>query len=106
MVFRDPVRGVGGEVLTDRSIVRSVEVHRISPIVASALFVEVMVGERVMVASIGTEMVVDDVEDHTETQLVRTVDEPAHVVRLAINVVRSEQVHTVVSPAELAGKLG
>ena len=59
-----------------------------------------------MVASVGTEVVVNHVEDHAEPQRVCPVDEPAHVVRFAIIVMWSEQVHSVVSPAERAGELG
>src|SRR5208337_2827309 len=69
MVLRNPVPGVGDEVLADRSTVGAIEVQRISPIIAAALLVQVMTGKRVMAASVGTEVVVNHVEDHAEPQL-------------------------------------
>src|SRR5262245_63485940 len=51
-------------------------------------------------------MVVDHVQDHREMRVVRALDEAAEVVRLAIAVIRREEVDAVVAPAIAAGKLG
>ena len=50
-------------------------------------------------------MVVDDVEDHADAQRVGAVDEPAEVVRRAVQARRREEVDAVVPPAEPPGEL-
>ena len=50
----------------------------------------------------GTDVVVDDVEDHRDAHRVGGVDEPGEAVWSAVRGVRSGRVHTVVAPAAVA----
>lgn len=51
------------------------------------------------------EVVVDDVENHSEAELVCAIDERAKVVRRAVQSGWRVRKHAVVTPAEPAGKL-
>src|SRR5207248_7035083 len=51
-------------------------------------------------------MVVDDVEDYTETERVRAVDERAQIIRRAVKPRRRKKIYTVITPAEATGKVG
>ena len=51
-------------------------------------------------------MVVNHVKDHSQPQRCARSTNLPHVVRRAVNVIRGEQVNSVVSPAELARELG
>src|SRR4029079_6443660 len=55
---------------------------------------------------VGTEMVVDHVEDDAKTGAVRRVHEGAEVVRASIQASWGKEVDTIVTPAEPAGKIG
>ena len=59
-----------------------------------------------MIAPVGSEVVVDHVEDHAQTKRMGPVDEPTHVVRGAVSVVGREQIDAIVAPAERARELG
>src|SRR4051794_32262558 len=103
MVFGDPVTRVGNEILPHRSTLWSVEVERVSPVVAGALAVRIVLGKSVMVAVIGTQVVVDDVKDHPHVERVSLVDEPPHVFGRAVMMKRREEVDTVITPAVRTG---
>src|SRR5688572_16538803 len=51
-------------------------------------------------------MVVDDIENDAEAERMRTVDEPAHVVRSAVEAGRGEPIDAVISPAEPSREFG
>ncbi len=59
-----------------------------------------------MITCFWSEVVVNHVQDHAEPQLVSLIDEPAHVVGAAVNVIGRIEIHSVVAPTEIAGKLG
>ncbi len=50
-------------------------------------------------------MVVDHVEQHAKLELMRDVDEGAEIVRCPIEVRGRKEIHTIVAPTELAGKI-
>src|SRR5215475_3275378 len=76
-----------------------VEVEGVSPLVLVPLR---KVRERKLseIVSIGTQMVVDDIEDHAEAEAVRTIDEPTQIIGRAVQVSWREQIDAVISPAE------
>ncbi len=103
VVFVDPVGGVGDEQLAHLG--GTVEMDRPAPLVRVQVG-EVAGRELIEVVAVGAKVVVDHVEDDGEAELVRAVDEPAEVVRLAVETGGSEQVDTVVAPAEPPRELG
>src|SRR5215471_18224785 len=105
MKFLDPVAGVGDEKLANEVGAGSVEVDGLAPLV----FVtsgEVVVRELFEIVAVGTEVVVNDVENHAETGAMRPIDESAEVVGSSIEMGRSEQIHAVITPSEPAWKFG
>ena len=100
----DPVDGVGDEELPHRARLGVVEVERLPPVVVVTIG-EVVRGEPVEDRAGRPEVVVDDVEDHSQSHGVGGVDEASHVVRAAVEVRRGEEVDPVVPPAERAGEL-
>src|SRR4026209_1609630 len=103
MVLVDPVCRVGQKEFPHRTRVLAIEIDRLAPLVRVAVG-EVLLGKLLEVVAIGSEMVVDDVEDHAQTEPVGAVDEAAKVVRLAVEPRGREQVYAIVAPAEAAGK--
>src|SRR6185312_8399539 len=67
---------------------------------------KVVVGVLRQIIAVGSEVVIDDIKNHTEPDLVRVIDESSQIVWRTIFVVRSEEVDSVVSPAKLAGEAG
>ena len=100
MKLVDPVRRVLGEELAHAGFF---EVDRLAPFVR-VLFRKVE--RRVFrdVAAVGTEVVVDDVEDHGQTLRMRGVDEATEVVGRAVEPRRRPKIDAVISPAEAAGE--
>src|SRR6185369_9414691 len=103
VIFRDPLSRVGEEEVAHWSAVRIFEVERLAPIVGVAVG-EVVIGKLFQVVAVRAEMVVDHVENDAETERVGAVDEAAQVVRIAIEMVGSEEADAVVAPAEGAGE--
>ena len=62
----DPVRGIFEEVLPDRGGVFAVEVDSFAPI-GHVLFAEVRFGELGQVVAVGSDVVVNHIEDHGQT---------------------------------------
>ncbi len=58
------------------------------------------------VVSVGTQMVVDHIQDHAQPQRVRPIDKAPEIVGAAIDMRRREPLHAVVTPTESAGKFG
>ena len=105
MKLVDPVAGIGDEELPDRTGIGTIEVDRISP------FVVVPIGEiggrkRSQVVAHRSQVVVHDVEDHSDAERVRAIHEAAQIVGPAVQPRRREHVDAVVTPAEPAGEVG
>jgi hypothetical protein len=101
MKLIDPVAGVGDEELAHRPAVLAVEVERGPPVGRVAL-ADVVRRELREIIPIGTEMVINDIEDDADAKLVRAVHESAEVVRSAVQTSRRKQIHAVVAPSESA----
>ena len=67
MKFVDPVAGIGDDELAHRRGIRAVEVDRLAPFVFVSIG-EVVVGELREVVAVRAEVVVDHVENHTESR--------------------------------------
>src|SRR4051812_17960605 len=102
MELVDPVARVLDEVRARRLAV--LEIDRAAPIVLVSIG-EVVGGELVEVVPVGTEMVVDNVEDDANPNRVCSIHERTQIIRSAIQPRRRIQVHAVVSPPEPAGKV-
>src|SRR5690349_19914891 len=103
MKLVDPVPRVLNEELARRR--RSLEIDRAPPVVG-VLVGEIVWREFVEVVPVGPEMVVDDVENDGEAGRVRAVDEPAEIVRRAVDVRGRVEIDAVVAPTECAGRFG
>src|SRR5262245_19005956 len=104
MKLVDPVPGVGQHELPDRSGLRPVEVQGRPPLGGVAIG-EVIGRVSREVVAVGAQVVVDDVEDDAQARGVRSIHEPAQVVRRTVEARRREQADAVVSPAESPGKV-
>ena len=104
MVLFDPVAHVARDkfAYSFRSV--AVEVDRVAPIRGVAA-VEIGVGELAQIIAVGSEMVVHDVENHTEARGMRAIHERTQIVARSVIVIGREPVHAVVAPAESAGEL-
>src|SRR5215468_6381745 len=105
MEFLDPVAGVGDEKLANKVGAGPVEVDGLAPLV----FVtsgEVVVRELLEIVAVGTEVVVNDVENHAETDGMRPINESAEVVGSSIEMGGSVEIHAVIAPPEPAWKFG
>ena len=101
----DPVSGVGDEELAHGTRIGAVEVEGVAPLVGVAG--AVVVGRELpMKRPVGTEVVVDDVENHPEAQRVGAVHETTKIVGLAVEPRRRIEVDAVVPPPEASGKIG
>src|SRR6185312_5025867 len=65
-------------------------------------------GRRVnrQIITVGTEMVVDDVEEETETARVTGLDKALQIVGRAVTRIRSIEQNAVIAPVPRAGKIG
>jgi hypothetical protein len=102
MIFLDPVGRVLDEEIPHR--VRTFEVDRLAPVVL------VLVGEivgRVLrdVVPVGSEVIVDDVEDDGDTGRVRAIDECTQILWRSVQPRRRVEIHAVVAPPEAAWKV-
>ena len=102
--FVNPVARVGQHVVANPGRSLAVEVDGGAP-VGMAVPIEVGVRELREVVAVGTEVIVDDVEDDPDAKGVRAVDEAAKVVRRAVEMRGGEEIHAVVTPAEATGKV-
>lgn len=100
----DPVGGVGGEVLADRSRLLAVKVDGVGPLVLVPGR-EVRIRERAQGAPRRAEVVVDHVQDDSQPRAGRAVDEDTEVVRRPVQARGREGKDAVVAPAEAACKL-
>ena len=93
----DPVPGVLDEKLPRRR--RPLEVERLAPVVGVAIG-EVVGREVGEIVAVGTEVVVDDVENDGQSESVRPIDEAAQIVGRSIQPRRRVKVDAVVSPTD------
>src|SRR4051794_26791738 len=99
MELFDPVAGVRDEIFPDWRGVLPVEIDGIAPFIF-IFEAEIIGGELPHIISVGTEMVVNDVENHAQTESMRAINEMAEIIRPAVKSSGSEHVHPVVPPAE------
>ena len=67
---------------------------------------EEIAAERRQIGALGSEVVVDDIDEDAETGGVSVVDEGAEIIRPAIRARRREERGAVVSPVPTPGKIG
>ena len=105
MIFGDPVAQVGEEKLSDQRRIVLVEIHRPAPIrrMPSGEIPLSKLGQDFLAHS--AQMIVNDIENHSEADAMGFIDEMAKAVRPAVQVTWSEQVRAVVAPPEAARKL-
>ena len=104
MVLLQPVKGVVHHEVAHNPAVLSVVVDRRTPRRAVALGEE---RRRILreIVSLGSEMVVDDIDEHHQPAAVRRLDQKLEVVGLAVAGFGCEQVGAVIAPVEAARRL-
>ncbi len=105
MKLADPVLRVADEVFAHGTATLAIEIDRLAPLVRVTIG-EVVAAEAGKVVAVRAEVVVDHVQDHTDSVRMSGIDEATKRVRIAVAVKGREQVHPVVAPVEAAGKLG
>src|SRR4051812_20874486 len=98
MELADPILRVGKIELAHS---RRFEIDGLAPI-GGELSGEILVRELLQVVAIGSEMVVNDIENGSDAQGMRLIDKAANIVRSAVKPGRSEQVDAVVAPTPSA----
>src|SRR5690349_6736615 len=99
MELVDPIRGIRDEELAHWPRILAVEVEGLSPIG----FVprrEIVGRKRLQEITVRTDMVIHHVEDDSHVLRVRLIDKLPEIIRLPIEPCRSEEVHSIVPPAE------
>jgi hypothetical protein len=105
VVVADPALGALQHPLADRIAVSAVEVDCVPP--GCLIFGSEIRSEPIQrLDPRGADVVVDDVEDHLQAMLVRGGDELGKTGGSAVGGVRCRDVHAVISPAVVPGKLG
>ena len=103
VIFVDPVQGILDEELADQLALGTVEVDGGPP--GSAMLSGKVIGtEEAEIAAIGSEMVVDDVEQHRHSQAVGDVDQGTQVVGAAVAPGRCEEGDSVIPQFRRPGK--
>ena len=105
MELVDPIAGVADKEIADRAGRGGVEVDRFAPL-GVMLLGNVVARVEPRVVTHRTEVVVNHIEQHAEPAAVGRVDKATKIVGLAVQPSRREQLHAVVAPAEVTGKLG
>ena len=105
MKLIDPVSRVRDKQLADRTAELVVKIQRIAPFIPVAL-AEVMWSELRQVVSVRPEMVIDHIENDTQAEGMRAINETAKVVRLAVEPRWREKIYSVVTPTVTARKVG
>src|SRR5262249_5989233 len=101
--FLNPIRRIGTEELAHPLTSKSIEVNRLSPFVLISVG-EVIWRKSIQIIPIGTEMIINDVQDHSQAQDMCLIYEGPKIVRLTIQPCRGKQVNPVISPTKPAGK--
>src|ERR1700730_655425 len=104
MELLQPIERIVYEKIAYRSVVRPGEIDRGAPrrLVAAG---EEIWSDRRQIITLGTEVVVDDVEKDCEAAGVTRLDEVLQVVRPTVCRNRSIEEHTVITPIAASGKL-
>src|SRR5207244_751382 len=105
MKLLDPVAAVGDKKFAHRTRIRSVEINRITPIVF-VFTSQIIIGVDAEIIPVGSKMVVNNIENYSQTQRMRAIDKCAQIVRSPIQVGRGEEIDSVVSPSEIPWKIG
>src|SRR5688572_17457276 len=104
MKFANPIARVRDEELSNGRRVWSIKVDRLSPLVLVASG-EIAGRKLPEIVAIGAKMVVDHVENDSQTELMGGIHKLTKVVRRAVQARRGEQVHSVVAPTKVAHKV-
>ncbi len=100
--FIDPIGRVVRDQPSDGGAVCAVEVHGSAPFVV--LGRKVVRREAIQIVAVWTQVIVDDVQDHPDSQPVGLIDKRSKIVWKAVQVRRREPRDAIVSPAKSAGK--
>ena len=101
----DPVLGVLDHEVTNRPRACAVEIDRVAPGRAVAIGEEVRsVGAEVI--PLWSEMIVDHVEEHGDSALVRRFDEALEVLRAAVARIGRIGIDPIIAPSPAAAKIG
>src|ERR1700688_4665073 len=98
MIFLDPVTGVGQEEITHRAGVGTIEVNRLAPLVLVPIG-EIGFGEESQRVYVGTNMVVDDVENDGDAERMRSIDKATEIVRPTVEPRWGKEVYPLITPA-------
>src|SRR5687768_10326572 len=104
MKLIDPVSGIGEKKLSYGTGRLTVEVDGLAPLRAVTVR-EVFRGEALEVIPIGPDVVIDDIQDHSQPYGVRPIHETATIVGRAVEVRWRKQINAIITPAETTGKL-
>lgn len=105
MKFAQPIQRIADDEVAGAVRVLVIEVERFAP-VSLVTFAEVVRRKAFEIVAVGSEMVVDDIENDGEPVTVSCVDESLEPVVIAINMIGREQLHAVVAPIPASGTLG
>src|SRR5579875_2491245 len=105
MEFANPVLRVLKKEIAHSAAMGAIEIDSLSP-VGVVFLAEVVGREFLKVVAVRPKMVVNDIENDAHSKTMRTVDEPAHVIRVPIDTRRSIRLHAVVAPPEPPRKIG
>ena len=104
MKLVDPIPGVGEKELTYWTGMLAVKVDGFAP-VGGITVGKIFWGELHEVVPVRSEVVVDHIEDHSEPQCVRLIDETATSVGGAVELCWRKEIDTIIAPAEAARKV-
>src|SRR5262245_23652403 len=103
MKLGDPITGVAKAKFTRGARIRSVIINCVAPVRCIPVG-EVVVAKGAEIIPLGTEVVVDNVENHAQAEPMGRVDEPAEGVGVAVVVRRRVPINSVIAPIPPSGK--
>src|SRR6266566_592600 len=103
VVIANPHQRVVDDEATDHVAAVFVEIERSPP--GGRVSIDEVRAEIAQVVAHRASVVVDDVENDAETSGMTVVDQPLETGWTPVGVVRSEEIHTVIPPPAIAGKL-
>ena len=101
--FPHPVTRVVDDQITCTLAALAVEIESFAPL-GSVPGAEIAIAEAAQIVAVGTEMVVDDIEDHREPERMCGVDEALEGLVIAVVVKRRKEMHAVVAPTPASGE--
>ena len=105
VVLLDPIQRVVNEEGAYDLAARVVEVDRVTPRRVMPRGEELR-RVKMQIVAVGTEVVVDDVEQHHELTLVRALNEAFEIIGRAVAVLGRKRQHAVVAPIVFAARVG